>query len=419
MRPHLPIAMNIILILFLLLSSAAIVYITAQNAHSVQNLAIQALESTALAISSSAEVALKESGNRSDSKIREILSDRVVAYAFIADKNGTVLFHTNPRLVGSNLSEAGLSQYFQSEKASGRRITLKTGIPAYEFNYILHNPEGTPEMLRLVLHTSPSDKIVSNAMRMWWIVSIVIILLWTLGILLGLTFFRYIRLQKQTEQRKQMVLIGQMASVLAHEIRNALGGIKGYTQWVNEKIEDTDPKKKGLEMVLKGTNRIESLVSDLLQFSREETYKIENIEIYSLIEEVITLSVSSWKGKVNLDIESDLKVKADKEKLFRVLLNGVQNAIQSMGEDGNLDISAHKKGLWVTIQIDDTGMGIPESEFTRLFTPFYTTKTTGTGLGLIYSKKVVEGMGGQIYLSNRNIGSGAVLSIQLLKSEDA
>jgi signal transduction histidine kinase len=77
-----------------------------------------------------------------------------------------------------------------------------------------------------------------------------------------------------------------------------------------------------------------------------------------------------------------------------------------------------KDGHWGYIEIDDTGSGVDESELPSLFTPFYTTKTNGTGLGLAYSKKVVEGMGGRISLSNRNDKSGAVLTIRLSIAEE-
>lgn len=409
--------MIVILFFCLLLSSAAILYTAAQNARSVRTLATQALESTALALSSSAESSLRMSGKKADDEMREIFSDRVVAYALITGKDGKILFHTNSGLVGSNLREEGLSQWLQSGKPSGRRITLQTGIPAYEFNYIIHRSNGSPEMLRLVLNTAPADRIVSQARRMWWLVGIILLFLWTVGILFVRMSLRHIHLQEELEQRKRMALIGQMTAVLTHEIRNALGSVKGYTQWVNEKIAESDPRKAGLSMVLKGTDRIESLVNELLLFSREETYNIYPLNLPYLIEEAILSFVPPWKGKVELDIEPETKVMADKEKLHQVLLNGIQNAIQAMGNDGKLFISSHHKGHWVEMKIEDSGPGIPKSELSQLFTPFYTTKTNGTGLGLAYSKKVIERMGGRITLSGRQEGAGAVLTILLKKGK--
>jgi signal transduction histidine kinase len=210
-----------------------------------------------------------------------------------------------------------------------------------------------------------------------------------------------------------------MTAVLAHEIRNALGSIKGYAQWVDEKLEPPDPKKTGLAGVLRGAERIESLVRELLLFSRDETFKLEKLDPIPLLNEAVQSAASSWEGKVELEKETGILVKADGEKLRRVFLNGIQNAIQAMGEEGTLRVSVRRDGRWVKLRMEDTGPGIPEAEMPRLFTPFYTTKTDGTGLGLAYSKKVVEGMGGRISLRNRDQKKGAVLSIQLPRTGDS
>lgn len=413
-RSYLPTVLRVSLAIFLLISSAAILYTTAQNFYAVQMLSTRALESTALALSSSAETALRATGNVAGEEIREIFSDRVVAYALIAGKDGKVLFHTNPGLVGSDLSDEG-NREWPSATASGRRIKLRTGLPGYEFNYILHLPDSTAELLRLVLYTIPADRIVSDAHRMWWIVGVVLLLVWMAGILLERLFTRHLRLQRELERRNQLAFIGQMTAVLAHEIRNALGSIKGYVQWVHEKLEKPDPKKEGLSLVLRGVKRIESLINDLLCFSREEQYRIESLDPVHLIREAIKAAVPSWKGKLELEAEPLTRATGDREKLYRVLLNGIRNALQAMEGDGNLRIRVSADGRWVKIRIKDMGPGLPAEEIPRLFTPFYTTKTDGTGLGLAYSKKVMEGMGGRISLTNRDGGTGAVLTIQLPK----
>ncbi len=96
-------------------------------------------------------------------------------------------------------------------------------------------------------------------------------------------------------------------------------------------------------------------------------------------------------------------------------MNGVRNAIEAMGNSGDLVISITNRRQSITLSIEDTGPGIPETDLTRIFTPFFTTKTDGTGLGLAYSQKVVEGMGGQVELKNRTDRPGAILTIQLPK----
>jgi len=405
------------LFVFLIIASAAILYTTAQSIRLARSLADQALESTALSLSSSAEMELRAGHGRAGDQIRQLFSDRVVAYALIAHEDGKILFHTNPYLVGSALTEKGLDQWLKSGKASGGRITLKTGLPAFQFNFPLHRPEGQAELLRLVLHTTPADRIITRTQRMWWTVGLVLAVLWTLGILFERMFLRQLRLREELDKKEKMALIGQMTAVLAHEIRNALGGIKGYAQWIGEKMDPADPKKAGVGFVLKGTDRIESLVNDLLLFSRDETYAVISLEPDPLIREALEQEASFWKGQVDFSLEPGTAFKGDREKMTRALSNGIQNALQSMGQDGTLRLTVRSEARWVEIRIEDSGPGIPKEELPLLFVPFHTTKTSGTGLGLAYSKKIIEGMGGTITLFNRPEGPGACLSIRLLRAE--
>jgi len=415
MRPVLPAVLRAILLFFLALSSGAILYVTAFNAQTVRSLAERSLESTALALSSSAESALRAHGDRLDPRLREILSDRVVAYALIARGDGTVLFHTNTRLVGRVLMEDGLQTWMRNGRPYGRRLTLGTGLPAYEYNYILHRPDGGAELLRLVIHTAKADLLLEGVRRMWWTVGVVVVLLWGVGIALERTLTRYVRLQEEAGHRERLALIGQMTATLSHEIRNALGSVKGYTQWVDEKIDSSDPRKQGLAFALKGTERIESLVNELLLYARQESFDIEPVDPRLLIEPLVREETCGWTGTVETEFGDTGRVMADPEKMRRVLSNGIRNAIQAMGGDGALKISAGTDGRNVRIRIEDTGPGIPESERERLFSPFHTTKTDGTGLGLAYSRKVVEGLHGRIELRNREGRSGAVLEILLPK----
>ena len=408
----------LLLLVFLLLSSGAVIYTTAQNVRSVKSLALQSLGVTAFSLSSSVEGLFQKPGGTSGGALGEVLGDRVVAYALIAGRDGVVQFHTNPGLIGSRLDEPLLDEWFMSEKTVGRMVMLQTGQSAYEYNHLFPGHDGSPRLLRLVLHTATAEQIVAKAQRMWWAVGIILFCLWGLAGLVWNIFHRYLRIQEDFQRRENVAMIGQMTGVLAHEIRNALAGVRGYTQWVEEKTSEDDPRKAGLAMALKGTERIESLINDLLLFSREEKYDIETVEPTGLIKMILKSISPSWGGTMKVDAGPGILVKADREKLHRVVLNGVQNAIQAMGSEGSLHVVVRNRGPWAEIEMRDTGPGIDDVQMPHLFTPFYTTKTNGTGLGLAYSRKVVEGMGGRINLFNRQDGPGAVLTIRLLKAEE-
>jgi two-component system sensor histidine kinase HydH len=204
-----------------------------------------------------------------------------------------------------------------------------------------------------------------------------------------------------------------MTATLAHELRTALGSVKWYTQCVSEKVDPSDPRKAGLESALQAAGRIESLVNELLLFSRQETYVTAPVSVLDIVRDTVTAESAGWAGRVEISVEPGACAVADPEKLGRVLRNAVRNAIEAMGPEGTLQVEGGMGGRWAEIRVVDTGPGIPGAELPKLFTPFHTTKADGTGLGLAYSKKVIEGMGGRIGIRNRDEGNGAVLWVRL------
>jgi signal transduction histidine kinase len=410
MKHSLPFRMGLFLLLAIF--SAALVYTTRQNAEIARSLAEKSLESTALALSAAAENALRQYGGNKEQQIREILSDRVVAYALIVGRDGTILFHTNPGRVGTRLNNEEMGDWIPGPEA-GRKIVLGTGIPAYEFDFTLRHPDGRNELLRLVLNTTQADIVSSWTNRMWWIVGSILFLLWAVGFLLERAATRYFRLQALQQEQDRLTLIGQMTSVLAHEIRNAITGVKGYAQWAHEKTGDSQPAKMALDAVLQGTGRIETLVNELLLFSKDEEYRMEPVALTPVVREAVRDVLSSWAGHVEDHVDDGALVQADREKLFRTLVNGIRNASEAVGRNGTIRISSAVDGRWVELRIEDTGPGLSAETAPRVFTPFFTTRADGTGLGLAYARKVIRGMGGAIELKNRKETQGALLSIRL------
>jgi signal transduction histidine kinase len=401
-------------LLFLLLTvSAGMVYVTVENVVTLDSLSTQSLENTALALATAAENSLRLSDWHG--KMAQIFSDRVVAYALITDDTGQIIFHTNPGLIGSSLSPSSFAAASRDGK-TGRRISLGTGTPAYEFQHVIPGKGGTEEVLWLVLHTAQVDRIVAKAKRVWWSVAVLLLAMWIAGFLLRHLLLRYVKVQKELEEKSRMAMVGQMTAVLAHEIRNALGGVKGYVQWMGEKAADPDAVREGALIVVKGAERIEKLVGDLLLFSKDEAYTITDFDLRALIEETIPLGLSGWRGTIITELgESKVPVQADLDKIQRVFINVLQNAVQAMGDDGTLLISLGSQGGRVCLKVADSGPGVAMTDLPKLFTPFFTTKTNGTGLGLAYSRKVIEAMGGTVSLEN-GVTKGAVLTITLSKA---
>jgi signal transduction histidine kinase len=401
------------LLLILFLFSFALLYTTYQNSLNARALADQSLQNTALALSVAAEGALAAGGGNATGELRNVLADRVVAYALIADGRGVILYHTNERLTGAKATDLPANMD-DIARGKGEWVTLGTGMSAYAFHSLYQLPDGEKKVLRLVLHTQSAELIISRADRQWWVVAGILPLLWIFGILLDRIFIRQTHLEEEIEREKQLSMIGQMSAVLAHEIRNALVGVKGYVQYLDEKTPADDRRKGIFALVLQGTDRIESLVKEMLVFAKKEDYQLGTVELAPLLEEAAASSYFG-AGEVQWGKVSGA-VLADREKLLRVLVNIIRNATEAAGgRRDRVHIEVRSGGKWNSILIEDEGEGLsPEAE-NLIFTPFFTTKMSGTGLGLTIAKKLVEGMGGKITLGNRVDKRGAVVTIQISK----
>jgi signal transduction histidine kinase len=395
----------------LLAASAGVLSSTYIADRAVRALALLSLENTARGISLAAEQVLRAEDGQVV-QFERLFSDRVVAYALIAGADGTILFHTNPDLRGTLFDDPAAFSRLAAGTTASRRALLGTGRPALLFDRLLQQPAGRPALLRLALHPIETDRMTERAGRLWWSVGAVLILLWSGSLFVVVLASRSERHRRAAERSESLAFVGQMTSTLAHEIRNAIGSVKGYAQLAAERTEPADPRARHLATVLRGVARIEHLVGELLLFSREERFAIGDLDPAPLLS-AIAASVAPWRGRVQLDLEPGLQVRADAEKLERALVNAVHNAIQAMGETGLLRVVLRRQRDRIAIRIEDSGHGINPESLPKLFTPFYTTRTTGTGLGLAYAKKVVEGMGGTIELQNRSDAAGAVFTVLL------
>jgi signal transduction histidine kinase len=150
---------------------------------------------------------------------------------------------------------------------------------------------------------------------------------------------------------------------------------------VDEKTALSDPRKRGLSIALKGTERIESLVNELLLFAREETFSSSPVDLPPLLESLVREEAAGWPGQVAVDSVVGVRVLADPDRLRRVLANGVRNAIQAMGETGVLRIGANRAGKRVRIFIEDSGPGILKPSG-HVCSPFHHHEARRHGRGL-------------------------------------
>ena len=203
----------------------------------------------------------------------------------------------------------------------------------------------------------------------------------------------------------RLASLGTLTAGLAHEIRNPLVAIKTFTHLLPERLDDEEFRSQFLKIASGEVDRISILVTELLDFARPSDPKLELENINTILDGMILLvSTETKKKKINIikDYASDLPpIQMDREQIKQVFLNILINGIQATSENGKITVKTRsfmKPGgePYVQVEFTDTGCGIPSEQLEEIFNPFFTTKSTGSGLGLSISHQIVQDHSGYI-----------------------
>ncbi|MSN27441.1 MAG: sensor histidine kinase [Geobacter sp.] len=231
-----------------------------------------------------------------------------------------------------------------------------------------------------------------------------------------------IAVEEQLRRAEKLSTLGEMAAVLAHEIRNPLGSIRGTAEILRDDYRPGDPKHEFIEIQIKETERLNRVVEDFLRMSKPQAAMKNRCSVRDELETIIVLTSNDARArKVKLLLEpstEELVVMGDGEKLRQAFLNIVINALQATPSGGNVILSINKRQAFCEICISDSGPGIDTETMGRLFEPFFTTKSDGTGLGLAITKKIVEGHGGSMQInSEQGKGTTVVILLPIVEKE--
>lgn len=209
------------------------------------------------------------------------------------------------------------------------------------------------------------------------------------------------RAQERTNHHIRLEELGELAAHLAHEIRNPLGGIKGFASLLVQDLQNRPDLQQMASYIVQGADDLNRYVSQILQYSRAPQIHLEQVEIHNLIEEVIqTIQVDSlWNNQIKIVCEyskNPLFVSLDSHLFRAALLNLFLNACQAMPQGGRLFIKIESNPSFAKISIKDTGVGISQENLSKIFSPFFTTKENGTGLGLAEVQKAIHAHHGWI-----------------------
>lgn len=228
--------------------------------------------------------------------------------------------------------------------------------------------------------------------------------------------------QQQAMRNEGLSAMGEVAAQVAHEIRNPLGVIKLFASLLRKEFNGDGRREELLEHILIGVKEIEGVLGNLLLFVRPQAPVFRTIDLRTPLREVLSF-VAPLLGENGIRMverisKSPLEIEGDGELLKQVFYNVVLNAVQAMPEGGTLRVSTTRrrsriKGQrMVEVAVADSGVGIPPEDLRRIFSPFFTTKERGTGLGLTVVHRIVEIHGGLVEVESE-VGKGTTFRISI------
>jgi two-component system, NtrC family, nitrogen regulation sensor histidine kinase GlnL len=239
-------------------------------------------------------------------------------------------------------------------------------------------------------------------------------------------------LEEDLKRADRLALMGTLAAGLAHEIRNPLGGIKGAAQLLRRSVDANPTVHEFIDIMIREVDRVNQLIEQLLDLSRPAQLTLEPVNIHEILEDVLLLEAQTV-GEKEIQIRKYFDpslppINGDRAQLVQVFLNLIKNAFQAMEQSGALTVttrletdyhirghdSAPNRYIWVDLA--DEGAGIADEDLPQIFSPFFTTKTNGTGLGLATCYRIIKEHGGLIRVES-TAGKGSTFKVSLVVAD--
>jgi signal transduction histidine kinase len=220
----------------------------------------------------------------------------------------------------------------------------------------------------------------------------------------------------QMSRAEHLATLGEMATGLAHEIRNPLAGIAGVIEIIGRDLPSTSPARAVVKDVRQEIARINHIVTDLLQTARPHPPTFRKSNLNTTVEHAVMLGRQQALAKsIEITLHKDPtlpEVEHDSDQIHQVLLNLMLNALQAIDANGKITVTLRPQGTTAVVEVADNGRGIDADHLPNIFRPFYTTKGDGTGLGLSLARRIVEGHQGRIDVTS-TVGKGTSFAVIL------
>lgn len=370
------------------------------------------------------------------SMLEEMAWQPGVLWFAVTDEQGKVMAHSDPQRVGKTLYPPEAMRALQvGEKERWRRVdTPEPALELYRQFRPLDAARGhhmrmmmrrdaveTPQVIFIAFDVREIDAEQARAQRNMVVMLCAAALVMVATLLAQFWFRRYQRsrrqLQEATHRREKLVALGHLAAGVAHEIRNPLSSIKGLAKYFAERTPPGGEAYALAQVMAKEADRLNRVVSELLELVRPAHLKWQPVDLNDVIAHSLQLVSQDAAGRaIQLSFTpqpSLRRIQADPDRLNQVLLNLYLNAIQAIGRDGLITVAVSDGGDGsVQLSVTDSGKGMTEEQQQAIFTPYFTTKADGTGLGLAVVQNIVEQHGGTIQVES-SPGRGATFTLSL------
>ncbi len=227
--------------------------------------------------------------------------------------------------------------------------------------------------------------------------------------------------QQRLLQSERFAAIGEAASHLSHEIKNPLMLMAGFARQVQRRVPRDSPEEEKLNIIIQEAQRLENMLYQVRDFTRPRTLNKKYCPVNQLVSDTLKMfedEMENSKISIRLNLSQDLpQVSIDRDQIKQVLINLIKNSMEAMCSGGMLTVGSDRKNHTIRIWLEDTGQGIPPEKMKKIFSPFFTTKDKGTGLGLAVSYRIIQDHDGEIFVHSKP-GRGARFEIHLPLSLD-